>query len=325
MAHPSRPNLTLVQLRYFVAAATKHSMTEASVDLHVAQSAVSTAIAQLERSLNAQLFVRQRSKGLALTSAGVQLLRDAQSLLTQVDEMTDGVRGHHHDIRGTLRLACFVTLAPFLLPLLISRVEREHPRLRIEIIEADADGTCELLLNGTAESAISYDFGQVHDLHFDRLYSAAPMVILPAAHGLATEPEVRLNDLRNEHLVLLDLPRSREYFLEVLASAGVLPEVRYSSRSYETVRSLVARGQGYTILNSIPHSPKTYDGGELVALPIADEVRSLDVCVLQVSNVRQTARARVIRSLAHSLFDPNPDDSAGDDTDPASPGSGGQQ
>ncbi len=70
MARLQSADLTLVQLRYFVTAAMHRSMTEASIDLHVAQSAVSTAIAQLERSLGVQLFVRQRSKGLALTEAG---------------------------------------------------------------------------------------------------------------------------------------------------------------------------------------------------------------------------------------------------------------
>jgi len=179
MARLGRSDLTLVQLRYFVAAATKRSMTEASVDLHVAQSAVSTAIAQLERTLGVQLFVRQRSKGLALTEAGEQLLRDAHSLLAQVDEMAEAVRGHHYDVRGTLRLACFVTIAPFVLPTLISRVEAEHPHLRIEVIEADADGTVAMLLNGSVEAAIAYDFGELHDLAFDHLYSAPPHVILP--------------------------------------------------------------------------------------------------------------------------------------------------
>jgi hypothetical protein len=77
--------MTLVQLRYFVAAATKRSMTEASLDLHVAQSAVSTAIAQLERGLGVQLFVRQRSRGLALTDAGEQLLLDILS--AKADEL----------------------------------------------------------------------------------------------------------------------------------------------------------------------------------------------------------------------------------------------
>lgn len=302
MARLTRPDMTLVQLRYFVTAAAKRSMTEASLDLHVAQSAVSTAIAQLERSLGVQLFVRQRSKGLALTDAGEQLLRDARSLLAQVDEMTDSVRGHHYDVRGTLRLACFVTLAPFVLPRLISRVEEQHPRLRVEIIEADADGTVELLLNGTVEAAIAYDFGEMHDLTFDHLYAAAPHVIVPADHPLAHRKRVKLTEFEGQDLVLLDIAHSREYFLGMLEAAGVQPQIRYTSRSYETVRSLVARGQGFSILNHVPQSPHTYDGGELRAIPIAGQVPPLDVCFVRVTGVRPTARARVIGTLARELF-----------------------
>lgn len=306
MARLSGPDLTLIQLRYFVAAATRRSMTEASIDLHVAQSAVSTAIAQLERGLGVQLFVRQRSRGLALTDAGEQLLRDARSLLAQVDEMTDTVRGRHYDVRGTLRLACFVTLAPFVLPRLISRVKEQHPRLRIEIIEADVDGTVDLLLGGMVEAAIAYDFGRAHDLTFDHLYSAAPHVILPTDHPLAGRKRVELAELAGQDLVLLDIPHSREYFLGMLEEAGVAPQIRYSSRSYETVRSLVARGEGYSILNHVPESPRTYDGGELVAIPLAGSEPSLDVCFVRVTDVRPTARARVIGTLARELFGSRP-------------------
>lgn len=306
MARLNRHDMTLSQLHYFVSAATNSSMTEASLELHVAQSAVSAAIAQLERSLGVQLFVRQRSKGLALTEAGEQLLRDARSLLAQVDEVADAVRGHHHEVRGTLRLACFVTLAPFVLPRLISEVERRHPRLRIEIIEADIDGTVDMLLSGSVEGAIAYDFGHVADLTFDRLYSAAPHVILPQGHPLAAGEAVHLRDLADQDLILLDIPHSREYFLSMLAGSGIRPEIRYSSRSYETVRSLVARGHGYSILNHVPRSERTYDGGELRALPIADGVPSLDVCFVRATNVRPTARSRVVASLARQLFAPHP-------------------
>ncbi|TAM68662.1 MAG: LysR family transcriptional regulator [Microbacteriaceae bacterium] len=294
--------MTLAQLQYFVTAATRRSMTDASRDLHVAQSAISTAIAQLERSLGVQLFVRQRSKGLALTDAGEQLLRDSRSLLAQVDEMTDSVRGQHYEVRGTLRLACFVTLAPFVLPKLISRVKQEHPLLHIEILEADFDGMAELLLNGAVEGAIAYDFGDVHNLTFDYLFTTAPHVILPADHPLAHRKRLKLTELAGEDLVLLDIPHSREYFLGMLEAAGVPPQIRYSSHSYETVRSLVARGHGYSILNQIPQSPQTYDGGELKAIQIAGEVQSLNVCFVRVTKVRPTSRAKVIGVLAREMF-----------------------
>ncbi len=54
---------TLVQLRYFLVAAERGSMTEASLELHIAQSAVSAAIYNLERDLRVQLFIRRRGRG----------------------------------------------------------------------------------------------------------------------------------------------------------------------------------------------------------------------------------------------------------------------
>lgn len=316
----SGADMTLVQLRYFVVAAAKRSMTDASLELHVAQSAVSSSIAQLERSLGVQLFIRQRSKGLALTEAGEQLLRDAQSLLAQVDEMADAVRGEHYQVRGTLRLACFIPLAPFVLPQLISRTEQAHPQLRIEISEADADGTTELLLNGSVEAAIAYNFGELHDLTFDHLYFAPPHVIVPLDHPLADREQVQLRELAGEDLVLLDTAHSRDYFLRLLRDAGVEPQIRYSSRSYETVRSLVARGHGFSILNHIPHSPQTYDGGELRSIPIDGDVTPLEVCFVRVRQVRPTSRARVLAGFARELFAAPPEPAGPATRSPRSPG-----
>ena len=76
-----RHEITLTQLRYFATAAERRSMTEAARELFVAQSAVSAAVGQLEQQVGTQLFIRQRSKGLVLTPAGVQLLGDARALM----------------------------------------------------------------------------------------------------------------------------------------------------------------------------------------------------------------------------------------------------
>ena len=82
-----RPEFTLVQLRYFQAAAETGSMTGASQALRVAQSAVSSAVAHLERSLRLQLFIRHHARGLTLTADGQWFLREARNLLAQAAEV----------------------------------------------------------------------------------------------------------------------------------------------------------------------------------------------------------------------------------------------
>lgn len=297
-----RKDLTLTQLKYFLAAAAHKSMTGAAEELYIAQSAISTAIAHLERNLGVTLFIRQPSKGLALTPSGEQLLRDGRSLLAQVDELTENIRAHDHQIEGVLRLACFVTLGPFLLPQLISEIGRKHPNLHIEVFEADFDETAEMLLNGTVEAALTYDFGAFSGVSFIELYRSAPHVILPAPAPLAQQDQISLASLQDWDMVLLDIPHSREYFLDMLTAAQVDATIRYSSRSYETVRSLVARGHGFSILNNISKSDTTYDGGRLKALPITDEVPALNVCFTHPAEVRPSARARAVASTAADLL-----------------------
>lgn len=298
----NRKELTLTQLKYFIAASAHRSMTEAAAELYIAQSAVSTAISQLERTLDVQLFIRQPSKGLALTASGKQLLQDARSLLARVDELTENVRTHHQEVEGVLRLACFVTLAPFILPRLISEIGRQHPKLRIEVFEADYDETARLLFDGTAEAALTYDFGPSHGLTFDQLYQSAPHVILPADDPLAKQASISLSQLEGWDMVLLDIPYSRQYFLNMLETAGMEAHIRHTSRSYETVRSLVARGHGFSILNNIPKSNSTYDGGQLKAIPIKDDVPPVNICFTHATDIRPSARARAVADIAAKIM-----------------------
>lgn len=294
----AQKDLTLTQLRYFIAAAQHRSMTQAAAELYVAQSAVSTAVAQLERTLDVDLFIRQRSIGLALTSSGERLLRDARSLLARLDELTENVRHYGQSVEGVLRLACFVTLAPFILPQLISEIGEKHPKLRIEVFEVDFDETVQMLRNGTVEAAITYDYGPSSGVSFELLYQSAPHIILPAEHALTRKEAISLGDLEGWEMVLLDIHHSREYFLNMFDAYGVKVQVRHSSRSYETVRSLVARGHGFSILNNIPKSDRTYDGGLLKAVPIADTVSPLDVCFAHATDIRPSARARAVEIAA---------------------------
>jgi DNA-binding transcriptional LysR family regulator len=297
-----RPDVTLTQLRYFVKAATYSSMTKAADELHIAQSAVSAAISQLEQQIGTQLFIRHRARGLALTAAGEEMLRDTRALLGHLDEVLDGASGHVDQVRGTVRLACFVTLAPFVLPRLLSDLGAAHPELAVDVIETSADEVRTVLRNGTAELALTYDLALGTGLDTEQLGVAAPYVALPSDHRLAKRKAIRLTDLADEPMVLLDLPDSRDYFEALLAAAGVTPEIRYRSASYETVRGLVARGHGFSILNQMPAHGATYDGGAVTAVAIRDDLAGLPIVLARLQSVRTTARSRAVAAIARAIF-----------------------
>ncbi|MBS1693993.1 MAG: LysR family transcriptional regulator [Actinobacteria bacterium] len=297
-----RPDVTLTQLRYFVKAATYSSMTKAADELHIAQSAVSAAVGQLEQQIGTQLFIRHRARGLVLTAAGEEMLRDTRALLAHLDEVLDAAGGHVDQVHGTVRLACFVTLAPFVLPRLLSDLGERHPELAVEVIETPADAVRSVLRNGTADLALTYDLGLGPGVEVEHLGVAAPYVALPPDHRLARRKSIPLAELAEEPMVLLDLPESRDYFESILAKAGVAPRIRYRSASYETVRGLVARGHGFSILNQMPAHRETYDGGAVTAVAIRDDLPGLPIVLARLQAVRTTARVHAVSAAARAIF-----------------------
>ena len=291
-------DVTLIQLRYFVEAAARLSMTGAAQHLNVAQSAVSSAVAQLERRIGTQLFIRQRSKGLVLTPEGELFLHDSRAVLAHVEEVMDHARGEREKLTGRVRLACFSTLAPLLLPGLLARLAERHPGLEVTVTDADAVGCASALLEGRADLALTYDLGMPGGIAMATVDRARPYIALPADHRLAERPSLRLTQLRGEPFVLLDLPYSRDVMVSLLREAGVEPAVRFRSASFETVRTFVANGHGFSLLHQRPRHPLTYDGGRVATVEIEDEVPSLDVVLAQLRSQRPTAR---IRAVAHAV------------------------
>ncbi|MEU7488810.1 LysR substrate-binding domain-containing protein [Streptomyces sp. NPDC042319] len=294
---------TLVQLRYFLVTAECGSMTEASGELHIAQSAVSTAINNLERDLHVQLFLRRRGRGLTLTPAGERLRQHARELLARASEVEREARGDGGTISGPVTVGCFVTLAPYYLPPLFSQCTDRYPGIEINVVEGETDQLVQALGAGRIDFALTYDIGLSAELTLrsETIAPAPAYVIVPAGHPLAGQGTVELAELSAEPLVLLDLPHSRDYFRSLVAATGVAPDVRYRTRSYETVRSLVARGLGYSVLNQRPATSQTYGGGEIAELELRDGSPPLKVKLASLADMTQTTRARAVMDLLREI------------------------
>ncbi len=291
---PGVPDVTMAQLRYFVEAAENLSMTRAAGNLMVAQSAVSSSVAQLERAMGAQLFIRKPAKGLILTAAGERFHHEARGLLASLEEALESARGLVNEVAGTVTLACFVTLVPFFIPGLLSHLGALHPNLRVDVIETDSDGMMSALHAGRAQLGLGYAFSVGQAVQAEQVGAAKPYALVSERHRLARSKSVSLERLRREPMILLDLPVSRDYFLDMFRATGDEPDIRYRSGNYETVRSLVAQGQGFSILNQLPASPVTYSGESVVNLEIREEVPSLPLVISTLDGVKPTARSRAV-------------------------------
>ncbi|MBP2702645.1 LysR family transcriptional regulator [Microbispora sp. RL4-1S] len=297
-------NFTLVQLRYFVTAAELGSMTAASRELMVAQSAISAAIAQVERELGVQLLIRHHARGLSLTRSGERFLVEAREFLAHAAALAQSARGLAGALTGELAIGCLTTLAPFYLSRLLRDFAGRYPDVRVTVSEGEISSMEAALLDGRCEVALVYAVDLALDLEVHPLTLARPYVVLPPGHRLARAEAVSLSDLAAEPMILLDLPSSRDYFRALYPTE---PRVRFRTSSYETARALVAGGHGYSILNQRTASDHTYDGGSVVCVPISDEVPALEVVLATVRGVRRTARAAAFAETCRAFFAALPD------------------
>ncbi|MDT5334548.1 MAG: hypothetical protein QOD90_53 [Mycobacterium sp.] len=293
---------TLRQLEYFVAVAEAGSVTKAAASVHLSQSAMSAALADLENALSVQLLVRHHARGISLTPAGRELLVESRRLLASAADLRAAAQGLGTSLSGTLSIGCFQVVAPYLLPELLAAAAEKLPKLYLHTTEADLAELAEGVANGTFELGIGYDL--VDDVRLRRwpLFSLPPYALVSGSHRFANREHVDLVELAEEPMALLDLPHSRDYFQSVFTAAGVTPNIRYRSTTVETCRALVGRELAYCVLNLRAAVSTALDGHAVSVVPISGDVPSLTVVLLDAVAARPTRRANVVAELCRNLF-----------------------
>lgn len=283
---PQQLRYSLRQLRYFVAAAETLSFTAAAKELHISQPSISTALADLEACIKVQLFIRHHASGLSLTQAGREMLGKARTLLKNAEEFQTVVQDIDAGVSGSIALGCITSLAPPLLPGLISRFTKTHTGINFHIHEAPQDDLFAHLYDGSLDLALTYSIELNDTIEFQPLLTLPPYVILPKCHPLTRSRTVSLADLRGVPYVMLDLPHSRDYFSHLFDTLGERPAPIFQSAQPEVVRGLVANGLGYSILNFPLQSTRTVDGAEFVVRRFSDKVAATTLGIAQAAGMK---------------------------------------
>jgi DNA-binding transcriptional LysR family regulator len=278
---------TLRQLQLFVAACDAGTVTLAAQRESISQSAVSAALSELERSLGVQLLIRHHAHGVAPTPAGQQLLVHARNLLQQGADFDRLASTITDEVTGRIALGCLVTLAPIVTPRLCQQFREMHPNVDITLREGGQDDLLAMLRHGELNLALTYDLDIPADIAFDPLAELPPSALLPANHPLATRSEIELADLVSEPYILVDLPMSRDYFRALFLSKGLQPNIAMRSPHLETIRSLVANGFGYALVNVRPALDRALDGRPLAIVPLSGEHRPMILGVATLAGARQ--------------------------------------
>jgi DNA-binding transcriptional LysR family regulator len=241
----------LRQLRYFVAVAEELHFRRAAERLHISQPPLSQQIRALEEELGFQLLVRTRRR-VELTPAGAAFLRDARTLLAELDGAVATARRIDAGQTGRLRIS-FVGSALFsIVPGMVERFRRSRPLVAIELRERPTVDQLRgvragLVDVGLVRPPIEDDAG----LRAQHVLRERMVAALPAGHPLATLSRVPLRRLAAEPLVLFprdQAPGFHDLLIDALAGARSTPRVIQYAPEMLTIIGLVAAGTGVSLV-----------------------------------------------------------------------------
>lgn len=288
MAFAPHP-FTLRQLQYVVAVATTRSFRGAATLCHVSQPSLSSQIAQVESTLGAALFERDR-RGVLLTPAGEDLVERARALLRDADDLVATSQRYADPLSGTLRVGVIPTISPYVLPDVAPVLRKSFPRLSLIYREDKTQTLVEKLEEGELDTALLALEANLGDLAHEIILDDPFVLAVARSHRFAERKKpVTMNDLEGENVLLLDDGHClREQALSFCQRAKT-EELEFRATSLGTLCQMVAGGAGVTLLPTLA-VPIENRRGNFAVLPFSKPRpgRTLVLAYRQTSPSRET-------------------------------------
>nr|WP_269847135.1 LysR family transcriptional regulator [Paenibacillus sonchi] len=236
-------------MQYFLKVAQKEHVTRAAEELHVAQSAVSRQIHQLEQELGVDLFM-QKGRNLQLTPVGQLFCKRVESVLKELERSVAEVHEFLDPERGEIRIGFPHSLGTHLIPSIVAEFRKYYPHVKFRFKQGSYPSLIKDVISGEVDLAFVSPFPE-NDEHVagDIVMTEELFAILPQNHPLAGEKVIRLEQLREEKFVLFSQGYSlRPIVWQACLQAGFKPQIAFEGGETDTIRGLVAAGMGVSLL-----------------------------------------------------------------------------
>jgi LysR family hydrogen peroxide-inducible transcriptional activator len=243
-------DISLRQLQYVVAVADTLGFHNAAARCHVSQPTLSAQVQQVESVLGVRIFERDRRRVL-VTSAGAEIVARARRVLVEAGDLLAAATRLREPFAGTLRVGVIPTIAPYLLPEIMPRVQAKYPKLALVFREEKTADIVRALAEGALDAgllALEADLGEcAHaEIATDTFVAA-----LPKGHPLARKKRLEPADLEGENVLLLEEGHCfRDQALALCSRAGAT-ETPFRATSLATLAQMVSSGVGVTLLPSL--------------------------------------------------------------------------
>ena len=170
----------------------------------------------------------------------------------------------NQSFKGPISIGCFVTLAPLVSAAFRRSFSDKFPHVEVTMREGNQVELLAMLARAEIDVAITYDLDIPTGYDFEGLIDLPPQLILATDDPLVEKDNITIEDLVEQPMVLLDLPLSSNYFLSLFQGRGLRPQIAERVSNLSSLRSLVANGFGYGLLNVSTKTNLAPDGKKLV-------------------------------------------------------------
>lgn len=275
-------NITIRQLRAFLAVHQEGSFTKAAEALHLTQSALSSIIKELENNLELRLFDRT-TRQLEISEAGKNILPTVIRMLNEMQALTDAVRGLKQLDHGKVRIAIAQQLASVELPGIIARFNKMYPQVEVSIIDCGVEKVQEIVQTAEADIGIGPERKLESDLSQRLIFSQPFHLVVSPDHTFAEKESISWKDLKGEELITLSGSFTELLVDDLLRKSAthlIGPKRQVSFMS--TALGMVKHGLGVTLC--LPYVSEWVKQNGLVMIPITNPVVQRDFYLYSCKN-----------------------------------------
>lgn len=243
--------MELRQIQYFIEVAKREHVTEAALALHVAQSAVSRQIFNLESELGVDLFIRD-GRNVRLTPIGGIFLNHMEQAMKVIENAKREVEEYRDPEKGVVRIGFPTSLAHYTLPTVISAFREKYPEVKFHLKQGSYHDLTESVIKGEIDMALLGPMPKHDKVEGTILFTENMVALLPMNHPFANKRDLSLNQLQHDSFILF--PQGyvlRDLVVNACKQMGFKPKVSFEGEDIDSIKGLVSAGLGITLIPEI--------------------------------------------------------------------------
>jgi len=243
--------MTIVQLEYIVAVDTYRSFVAAAEKCFVTQPTLSMQVQKLEDTLGVKLFDRSKQP-VVPTEIGTDIIAQARILLSEHQKIKEIITDRQKDLAGELRIGIIPTVAPYILPKIITQFISKYPLVKLVVWEQTTDQIIQQIKLGMIDCGILSTPLHEPQLTETPLFYENFVAYVAKNSILAKKKNINPDDINMEELWILNEGHCmRDQVLNICQrrkSSKGFQHFEYNTGSIETLKRMVDQNNGTTIL-----------------------------------------------------------------------------